>query len=1080
MKKWQQALAALNGKDSYQAIFDVMRSHGSIVAGEFTDKNGTLIKRTYAEYADLAEFACGQFQKTQAFGKNDFVGLAYDTCLDWPVLLWGIIMAGGIPILLNPAAEESASLRILSEAKAKAYVAAKAFADSTFAYIPAEKMLEKGEKGQPDWANAIALCTSGTTGDSRIFLYDGKAICSQVDNTSEIIPMNPDICYDPEDGDLKLLAFLPYYHIFGFVVVHIWFGTLGKTVVYLRDRNPQTIMQTCRDHKVTHLFCVPMFFNSVTAGIQRKLAKQGEKKQKQFEKLCDMSLRLQSGMKKSGRKIASSLFKSVQANLVGPTIRFMISGGGHILPETLKTLNAIGYPLYNGFGMTESGITSVELSLDPKVRLDGSVGLPFSSIEYRTTENGELQIRGDSLHSAKVVGGEIIPRDKNEWFSTGDIARLENGKLYIEGRIKDVIINESGENIYPDEMEDNFVSLPGAKKSSVLGVRANGSAYEDVVLIIEIEGALDAEDAAALFGEISKINASLPMYKKLRRVLLTEKELPVSGSMKVQRGKLRQQIEDGSWPYIELDLKNGGLTGNEAAKALAKENAVENDPRFIALKDEVKQIFADTLTLEAEDIGDRDHFVFDLGGDSLSIIGVMAQIEEKYQLVIPDSEFTNAVNAYEITIMIYERLYDVQLRKRDDEQKKNNEVGRITDFKESDEYLALMKRFEDTITDEELNPYFVPHDSVIRDTSIVRGKEVINLGSYNYLGMSGHPETMQAAVDAVKKYGTSASGSRTLAGEKTLYQELERAISEWKHTEDAIVCTGGWATNLTFISCFAKAGDLVLYDALSHNSITEGVALSKADSKAFAHNDLAALENILRNIEGKYRKVLIVVEGVYSMDGDIAPIPEFVRLKKKYGCFLMVDEAHSGGVIGKNGGGVDDYFDLEPKDIDVKMGTLSKALGTCGGYIAADKSIVEYLRYSMNGFVFTAGISPALAAAAMKAIEIIRRDNTTVAALHRNIEYFVRRAKEEGLNTCLAKESAIVPVLIGSDEHAAMLSAFMLREGVFVPPAMYPAVPKGQSRLRFSITAAHSIEQLETAVSTLSRLMREYGFIDAE
>ena len=272
-------------------------------------------------------------------------------------------------------------------------------------------------------------------------------------------------------------------------------------------------------------------------------------------------------------------------------------------------------------------------------------------------------------------------------------------------------------------------------------------------------------------------------------------------------------------------------------------------------------------------------------------------------------------------------------------------------------------------------------------------------------------------------------------------------------------------------------GDFILYDALAHNSIAEGVELSHADSKAFAHNDLEMLESLLKKIDGRYKKVLIVVEGVYSMDGDIAPIPEFVRLKKQYGCFLMVDEAHSSGVIGENGGGVDDYFGLDPHDVDIKYGTMSKALGTCGGYIAADHSIVEYLRYSMSGFVFTAGIAPPLAAACMKAIEIIRRDNTMVGKLHRNIAYFTRRCKEEGMNIGLAGQSAIVPVLIGSDADAARLSSEMIKRGVFVPPAMYPAVRMGESRLRFTVSATHSEEQLEKAVTVLAELMRGEGLL---
>ena len=492
--------------------------------------------------------------------------------------------------------------------------------------------------------------------------------------------------------------------------------------------------------------------------------------------------------------------------------------------------------------------------------------------------------------------------------------------------------------------------------------------------------------------------------------------------------------------------------------------------------EKVHAIFAEELQLDPSAFSDSDDLSTGLGLDSLAIYSAITEIEDAYQLVLHDSDVSGISTISGLAQLVFNRMNGTASAPSLPAEAPVREYHRLTDFAESPEYIGLKQRMAETFHDG-FNPYFVPHDSLIRDTSVVNGKEVINLGSYNYLGMSGHPETMQAAIDAIKKYGTSASGSRTLAGEKTLYQQLEKSIAEWKHTEDAIVCTGGWATNLTLRSSFMHDGDFIVYDALSHNSIAEGVALSKAESKAFPHNDLQALESILQRVQDKYNKVLIVVEGVYSMDGDIAPIPEFVRLKKVYKCFLMVDEAHSGGVIGDHAGGCDDYFHLDPHDIDIKYGTLSKALGTCGGYIAADREIVEYLRYFMSGFVFSAGISPPLAAACMKAIEIIRRDNSAATKLHENIRYFVRRCKEEGMNTCLAGESAVVPILIGSDQDAARLSAELLDEGVFVPPAMYPAVPIGESRLRFTISATHSIEQLEKAVSSLAKLMHEEGFL---
>jgi 7-keto-8-aminopelargonate synthetase-like enzyme len=211
------------------------------------------------------------------------------------------------------------------------------------------------------------------------------------------------------------------------------------------------------------------------------------------------------------------------------------------------------------------------------------------------------------------------------------------------------------------------------------------------------------------------------------------------------------------------------------------------------------------------------------------------------------------------------------------------------------------------------------------------------------------------------------------------------------------------------------------------------------------------------------------------MDGDIAPIPEFVRLKDKYGAFLMVDEAHSGCVIGEHGGGVDEYFHLNPEDIDIRMGTLSKGLGTCGGYLAGKQTLINFLRYNVPGFVFSVGLSPALAAATLKAIEIIERDNSPVQRLHQNIHDFITEAKKRGFNTCLAGETAIIPVMVGEDIDAFKLSFRMLEEGVFVPPAVYPAVPKHQARLRFCPISEHKKEQIVYTLDVLDKLFDEYG-----
>lgn len=1039
---WERALSAIKTDPTYKGMFRLMEQYGSDTAAELTGQNGELILRSYSEYADLASSACGNLQRSGKFRAGDTVGLMYDTCMDWPVLFWGILMAGGTPLLLNPAMDPENIKAILKEAGAKSYVSENRLEKCAVRWIGASALLAPGKKGKEVWGENIMLCTSGTTGNSRVFLYHCSTIVSQILSWREAYKRNPDLPF-VEGTVCKQLVFLPFYHVFGFTVVYLLYSLTGKTMVYLKDRSIRTVFTASRLHGVTHFFCVPMFFNALASGIRRSVP--------------------------ATDNLPDPVKKQIQENLLGSQVRMLISGGGHIPEGTLKTINDVGYQLINGFGMTESGVISFELSTEYEQRLKGSIGRPFSDVEYKLEPEGrgELLLRGDVLYTASMVNGKAVPRDRNEWFRTGDIVTDEPDGLYMAGRTKEVIINASGENIYPDLLEERFMALPGVSKSCVLGI--NAGEYEEVTLVCAKDP--EAYDAEKLVQAVSAVNQKLSANEKIRHLLVSDEALP-EGQLKVKRMALKAAIEDGTWPYEELTIPD---TVQADPVIQVRKVAEEVAESLQDIKNEVRRTIAETLSVDEAEIRDDTHFIRDLSGDSLTVFSAINSLEEHYGLVFSDDEISGMTSVETAARVIFAKLNGLD-EARLTERPVKMKTHRITDFRNSEEYIEIQKRKESLFSDVE-NPYFLPHDSLIRDTSVIGGKRVINLGSYNYLGMSGHPETIEAAVEATRKYGTSASGSRTLAGEKTLYQQLEKAIADWKHTEDAIVCTGGWATNLTFISCFMKEGDFILYDALSHNSISEGVQLSKAESKAFPHNDLKTLESLLIKIKGKYNKVLIVIEGVYSMDGDIAPVPEFIRLKKQYDCFLMVDEAHSGGVIGDHGGGVDDYFNLEPKDIDIKYGTLSKALGTCGGFIAADASIVEYLRYSMNGFVFSAGIAPPLAAACMKAIELIRRDNTMVKQLHRNIEYFVRRCKEEGMDTCLAGESGIVPVMIGSDKDAARLSAEMVRRGVFVPPAMYPAVPKGQSRLRFTISAPHTIEQLETAVSTLAELMREEGFL---
>ena len=312
--------------------------------------------------------------------------------------------------------------------------------------------------------------------------------------------------------------------------------------------------------------------------------------------------------------------------------------------------------------------------------------------------------------------------------------------------------------------------------------------------------------------------------------------------------------------------------------------------------------------------------------------------------------------------------------------------------------------------------------AITNDRTTIGGQEYINFCSYNYIGMSGDPHVIEATRDAVARYGTSVSASRLVSGEKPLHRKLERGIADFIGTEDAIVFVGGHSTNESVIGHLFGPGDLILHDALSHNSIMQGAILSGARRRPFPHNDWRDCEKILAEIRHEYRRVLIVVEGVYSMDGDYPDLPKFVEIKKRHKAYMMVDEAHSIGTMGLHGRGMSEHFGINPRDVDMWMGTLSKCFGSCGGYIAGQKELVEYLKYTAPGFVYSVGLSPPNAAAALASLELLQEEPERVARLAENSRLFLRLAKDAGLNTGTSNNTPVVPVITGNSEHALRLS----------------------------------------------------------
>ncbi|MFI6765942.1 aminotransferase class I/II-fold pyridoxal phosphate-dependent enzyme [Streptomyces sp. NPDC050355] len=372
-------------------------------------------------------------------------------------------------------------------------------------------------------------------------------------------------------------------------------------------------------------------------------------------------------------------------------------------------------------------------------------------------------------------------------------------------------------------------------------------------------------------------------------------------------------------------------------------------------------------------------------------------------------------------------------------------------------------------------PYFRVHQGNIRDTTVIGERTYLSFGSYNYLGLSGHPMVNEAVHRAVERYGTSVSASRPLSGERDLTVRLERALADFLGVGDCLTLVSGHATNVTAIGHLVGPGDLVVHDALAHDSILQGCALSGAARRPFAHNDIDRLEQMLRLNRSRFRRVLIAVEGAYSMDGDLVDLPAVIELKRRYGALLMVDEAHSIGTVGEGGRGVGEFFGVDRSDVDLWMGTLSKSFASCGGYLGGSARMVRWLRHTLPGFVYSVGLTPANAAAALAATELIATEPHRVRALRRNAELFLGLAASAGLATGSSAGTPIVPCVLGDSARTLRVADRLFDRGVIADPIFHPAVDEGLARLRFFVTSEHREDDIRRAVSILAEEVASTG-----
>ncbi len=414
------------------------------------------------------------------------------------------------------------------------------------------------------------------------------------------------------------------------------------------------------------------------------------------------------------------------------------------------------------------------------------------------------------------------------------------------------------------------------------------------------------------------------------------------------------------------------------------------------------------------------------------------------------------------------------------------ELNTLADFVDADnedlfEKARLFRGFMDRLRKDEYHHWrrtiCSPSEGRVEmiDPFTGQKRNMIMMASNNYLGLTTHPKVVQAGLDAVKEYGAGAGSVPLLGGTLEIHRQLERRLAKFKSCEDAVVFTSGYGSNVGCISALLRPKDVAINDRLNHASLLDGCRLSGSKLVAFKHNDMESLEHILQRCARYYRGKLVIVDGVFSMDGDIAPLPEIIRLARQYGARVMIDEAHASGVIGANGRGTPEHYGIEGQ-VDLVAGTLSKGLGGVGGFVATSAEVAEYIRFYGRSYMFSTAMAPQVCGSLIAAIDVIENEPELREKLWRNIRYMHEQMKKLGFDLGNA-QTAIVPIIIGDNEKIFNMARDIHRAGIFLNSVFYPAVPKRLSRLRLSLMASHTQEDLDETLNVLADVGKKYGII---
>lgn len=634
-KRLRKNLTALRESGrTFRDLYEIIFAQGmrSLVMCE-TVTTLRIRKASYGEVRDRAEVLSAAI--AARYGSDgSYIGLRGRNSVEWTVLFWAILRSGNCPYLVNLQQSDGFTASVLGTLGARAMISVASEELPPFtAEAPCETVLysdflREGEglpcrSADAPFGDGIAI----TTLEEKICVYSGRRFSEQVLNTERIVKENPDLMGDPKTG-VKQLAFLPFYHIFGFGAVYLWFCFFGATFAFPRSLAPDALLDAARRCEVTHVFAAPIFWHSIERTVLREISARPEADQAKLRAGIARSLRLQSRFPRLGRRIIVRRMREIREHLLPDSIRFCISGGSSLRESAIRLVNALGYPLSNGYGMSEIGITSVELSRNASERVRASIGRPFGSVEYRITEEGCLSVRGASLCETLIVNG--APQTLDGWFDTGDLVTEENGRYFFSGRASDLIMGENGETLNPDLIAAAF-TLRGAADFAVIGDKR----AEKPVLVVQLPDGISDGEWETLVTEIADSNAALPLSMQVKEVRFTFDPLILPTEIKVNRKRLRGEIDAGRIRFVT----SGSGVPSE------RRGASEIRARICALMAEILGIDGDTIPGDA-------HFMHDLGGSSLDYYTLIGELDHTFEVRVPyESEnFTYCLDDFETLI----------------------------------------------------------------------------------------------------------------------------------------------------------------------------------------------------------------------------------------------------------------------------------------------------------------------------------------------------------------------------------------------------------------------------------------------